>query len=568
MLFTKVFAVLAYGTTIAQSTNIQNSYFHLPVIKKRYNGLINNNGIHQEPHFLLQNRNKILKRDGSGGYLQLDENFVQIQYQVELEIGSNKDYFTLMIDTGSSDLIVSSYDNELCLEDEEDENYGGEEDDEALYKRDENNVDNQVCPLVPVAPTTISNIELPSNTSYPVRKNEIGAQDISDSYYTFLASNLYQFENCVFNGMYNYTNSATFQNLSIPLDITYSDGESFVGFYATDDVYIYNSSLQIENMTIGVGTTGYRFNGVLGLGFKSNENSYQQGYEKYDNFPYKLKNQGIINKAVYSFYGSYKSSTPISTSGSVLFGAYDSNGYKQSSGLTLLPIIDYSPNEKVGDGPYYISITLNSLSFFSNKELIAVGNAPVILDTGSSTSTIPTYILNEILVKFGFEYSTQLETYVISESDILDNDDAILTFEFQGATIRIPVIAFTLPIIDGDTNSKTGLRAISVSETDNDYFLLGDDFLTHVYFVVDLEDEQIALGQLNDEDTEASIKVITDEIEDAVKASRWDEIYGYDGSTTLKLVTIDDPNDLGTINELNITDPNIYVLVGGKDIDW
>jgi hypothetical protein len=570
----------------------KSSYIQLPVIKKRYDEVnLPNNA--KEPHMIIHNSNKLVKRDSSEAQFELITKFDQLMYEVQLEIGSNKDPVTLLLDTASSDLVVNSVNNADCYSDISDGDNSDDSDDanglyvqnNAIYgdniqKREEastnfcpsfddetsRNIRSKsinssktfksysssfnlpaskiIKPNSSVNPTAFLSSDLSSSvlSAYPTLKNQIGVGGVTNDtiYEEFM-----EIMSCPRYGMFNENESTTLQNLSIPFKMKYGDGLGFNGYFVNDDIY-YNG-IKIPNTTFGVNLYDYRTTGILGVGFKDNESPYQNGLEKYDNFPTHLKNLGLIKKVMYSLYSLNKGST-----NSILFGAYDKTGYVEESGLTLVPIINYSINEKRGNGPWYASITLNSISVSQNDEinLIAKGNAAVILDIGSTVSTVPYYIFNEILIKFNFQWSSQLQNYVINENDILKNNYFII-FNFQNQLIKLPLIYFTYPIIDSETLSETGLRTISILSTDNDSFILGDDFINNVYLIIDLEDKQVALGQANPlkNNSQDSIIVIENQIFDAVKSTNWNQIYGYNGVKSLKLQTIDDPNNLSTMSE-------------------
>lgn len=547
----------------------ESAFVHVPVVKKRHGGSDTlGDGVPGagQPHFLLKNKNRVVKRDHPDASFEMELRFDQLMYEAQLEIGSNKDKVILLVDTGSSDMIVNSRSNNECLadgeDDDSDDGNGGNGGNENLSSSDEN-FDNNIgnfckreSPSVEVSRT---------HPVYPSITRSISSGPTDEAYLNRIGSKLAQVFNCMVYGVYNQDNSTTMSNLTTPLSITYADGTGANGFFVSDDVYF--GDTKIEKVTFGLNINTYKQNGVLGLGFKANQSPFQHGYAQYDSFPYRLKTLGIIDKVVYSFCAPYEGSS----TDSIIFGAYDSNGYDHSTGLTLVPIVDYTVSPKVGDGPYYISITLNSISFTSpgvNNKLVASGNAPAILDLGTTSSVFPYYIFNEIITRFNFQWSSQLNSYVVSESEI-EKESSYVTFNFQNAFIKVPVIDFTYPVIDGDTLSATGLRSISISYTNDDYFLFGDDLLSSVFFVVDLEEKNIALGQVNTSGGESSdsIVVVTDGIVDAVKSSNWDYVYGYEGSTSLKLKEAENPDNIKTAQQSG-SNLQLYIAGLGTQLGW
>lgn len=583
----------------------QSSFVQLPVIKKRHDISNEPNDVN-EPHCIISNTNKLVKRDDTDATFQLGTKFDQLMYEVELQIGSNKDSVRLLLDTGSSDMVVNSANNQLCLEDGGDQGGTGNQS-QALFLSfeagdDDNYIETNFCigqvdsddnvdsnntlssieepKKVIVSPSTSTTLSFfsssssislfsspssdsssPSPSVYPQLSNTILPDENTGSYGTF-AEQIYKSYSCLNYGLFNESASTTLKNLSIPLQMTYLDVSGFDGYFVEDDVYY--ADTKISNLTFGINVNNYKVTGILGVGFQENESPYQSGSNKYDNFPIQLKNNNLIKKAVYSLY-SYSNNYQTS----IIFGAYDKNGYVANSGLTLIPIINFSPKDKIGNGPWYLSITLNSISVTNlnnstNNQLLASGYAPAILDVGSTISTLPYYIFNEIIVKFNFKWSSQLNNYVVNESDI-SQESTFLTFNFQSADINIPLIYFTYPVIDDDTLSTTGLRVLSITSHDGDYFILGDDFINNVYFVVDLDDKNIALGQINKDKTTDSIVIVEDQIVDAIQTPNWDEIYGYNGITNLRLEEIDNPNNLESFSSKENLD--VYIP-GTGDLGW
>lgn len=544
-------------TFLCLSGFAHSSVLDLSIFKKRSNTSSLKFDIHEnQPYAVLGNKNKLVKRDSGNADLQLDVSFNQLYYLAELKFGSNQQAVTVLIDTGSSDLIINSATNPSCQSDNQEEDAGGDSDDaSSIYKRDDE-TNPQYC--------LVDNDD--QQDSYPVLNRTAEAPEGSETYYNNIEDKLNPFYTCSYYGLFDSENSSTLVNTSIPLDIQYWDGTTYTGNFVQDDVFV--GGVKIPNITFGLSDSGDKPSGILGLGFENNESVYQNGGDKYNNFVATLKNEGYINKQLYSFFGSHK----YQSQNSIIFGGYDKNAFDPSTGLTLVPIINYSSTSKRGDGPYYLSITLNSISFknssFENPLLIASGNAPAILDIGSSVSSLPYYIYNEIIVRFGFEWSSQITSYVIADSKIPKND-SFITFNFQNCLIKIPVIAFTYPVVDGETLSNTGMRMLSINTHSGDDFILGDDFLGYIYFIADLDLKNIAIGQSNPNYSGKSIVEVENEIPDAVKSSNWDYVYGSDNMFSLKLKHIDDPNSVKEIPDSEFNENWQYYYAGiGNDLGW
>jgi yapsin 1 len=552
------------------------SFLKVPIVKRRFNedGVVSNL---QKPHFIVKNENKLVKRNHPNADLEMSVKFNQLMYEAEIEIGSNRDIVKLLVDTGSSDMFVNEYNTEGCAHYRTQGESGGSDVDEGNNAIYESSDEPNQCGMDHIKPkpepttATLTESGAPNksslinsrSTSYPRIDKIISPYSSNDQYMQKISNTIPDPNLCDNYGFFNYQNSTSLINSSLPLNIKYGDGLEAVGSFVQDTVFL--NGVKIPNTMFGINFEGYRPSGVLGIGFKANQSPFQHGEQTYSSFPYHLKELGITQRVAYSFYAPYDSSSNTA----ITFGAYDKDGYLPSSGLTLLPITDFTPSSKAGSGPYHLSITLNSVSFTTpetSNELIATGNAAVILDTGFTSSSIPYYILNEILAKFKFQYSTQLSNYVISASDIPKND-AFISFNFQNAIIKMPIIDFTLPVIDVETLSDTGLRALSMKAAEQDYFILGDDFLSNIFFVADLEAKQIAVGQVNPESPGTSMVVIENGIHDAVESTNWDQVYGKDGVTKLSLRSVDDPDELPNYDK-DLSNKDIYYLGAGQPLGW
>lgn len=545
--------------------------------KKRWYDNKNKPLMEKKSHLIIRNANAYVKRESPDAYFDVETKYNQLFYEVEMKIGSQKGPVTLLLDTGSSDIIVNSAENNQCIaEDDSGEDDGDDADDQndqSLQKRED--YAGAICivqdgsgskftsELTTSSFASSSTAVDPTNSpsEYPKLKKNIKYASDNDDYLNAIAPKIDPLYDCFSFGVFNQSSSDTFEKTNVPLDIEYYDGLGAIGMYGKDTVYL--GDVEIPQTIIGLNTESYLAKGVLGIGFSSNQNAFQNGHPKYDSFPEHLTNIGLINKPVFSIYGMYGKPN------SVLFGAYDKSAYIKDKGLTLVPIAAYNPGTKVGDAPYYVSLTVSSISFTSSKLenlLIASGKAVALLDTGASYSTVPYYILNEILTKFGFKWSSQLETFVISESEI-PKEQVFLTFDFQSAKIEIPLIDFTYPIVDGQTLSNTGLRSISIEAGNDDTFILGDDFLNSVYLIVDQKEKTAALGQANPNKHDSDIQIVNDNIADALKSPEYDETYGYKGVKKLSLVIVDDPNDIETVKNLD-KNLQLYQPGLGNDLDW
>ncbi|CAH6722597.1 hypothetical protein CLIB1444_10S02058 [[Candida] jaroonii] len=216
--------------------------------------------------------------------------------------------------------------------------------------------------------------------------------------------------------------------------------------------------------------------GVLGVGFIEDEfcnrNNLNNGQSsvKYLNFPYQLKNQGIIKKAMYSL-----NSLPFSMS-EFLFGAINHEKYRGD--LVQIPLIDKSLQFKT-DG-----IILNDLAL-SNSTITTI------IDNNSYNLGLPPLIFNTIMNLLNANISSDYPDYYQTSNT---ND----TIYFKFGDLVIPISFQNLV----DSN---GLISIVQSK---EKIVLGRPFLIDAYIVVDLEDEALFIGRAASPNNKDDITVV------------------------------------------------------------
>ncbi|GME98894.1 unnamed protein product [Ambrosiozyma monospora] len=265
---------------------------------------------------------------------------------------------------------------------------------------------------------------------------------------------------------------------------------------------------------------------VLGIGYPSQESTDSKNLH-YENLPMKMKSDGLIKKITYSIYLNDSNTG----SASLLFGGVDHERY--IGDLALMPIVP-----STGQQPTEISITINSLGvghFQDQREvLVAEGCTTALLDTGTTMGIFPEDVLNQAALQLNMTYGSEIGFYLM---DCHKGDETYFYFNFQGFNVTVPVSSFLAPI-STDTDGATSSKCMFAIESSSDHtFVLGDVFLSNVYLVVDLEDNQIAMGLANLNSTKENIEVISDTIPSASSVSLYESTYGGDGvSTNLKVV--------------------------------
>jgi hypothetical protein len=238
-----------------------------------------------------------------------------------------------------------------------------------------------------------------------------------------------QASQCSVSGTYSANQSSSYQYINSEFYIKYADNSGAQGDYATDTLTVSGSS--ISNVPFGIGYRSTSSQGILGVGYASNEASVGTTGETYQNLPLVMTAAKAINSPAYSLWLNDLNAN----TGSILFGGVDTDKY--SGNLNTLPVI-----KEQGVYREFI-IALTGLTA-AGQSIISTA-IPVLLDSGSSLSYLPTTYADAIFSIFNAQFSEQAGAAVVSCSYM--NNQQTFQFEFSGATITVPMNEMV--IVDG-----------------------------------------------------------------------------------------------------------------------
>lgn len=276
-------------------------------------------------------------------------------------------------------------------------------------------------------------------------------------------------------GMFNQSQSYSFKYLQEDFSIFYLDGSSTLGLYAKDTVSLEDgTSLSNFQFAVVNKSNSPSTPAIFGISRKVQELAKTQ----YDNFPYALVTQGIIDKPAYSIYMSKDHGDK----GLVLFGGIDNKKYQGE--LVTFPITDN----------WFASITLQDV--IVNGETYYVGK-PALLDTGTSWLSLPDDIVDDITDKLGGDVHSNGDIYISCDQPT----DEFVTFTFGFQKITLSYADFIVRPFLGSC-----LAGISKWDPKNGP-ILGDVFLRHTYTVYDLEENTISIAPAVDTDESDIVQI-------------------------------------------------------------
>ncbi|KAG0686293.1 hypothetical protein C6P40_004591, partial [Pichia californica] len=356
-------------------------------------------------------------------------------------------------------------------------------------------------------------IEIGSNNDTVSVLVDTGSSDFWVAGYGICESEFY-YENSTYDcydyGYFDADNSSTFTSNNTELLLEYGDTTVAIGYFGQDDINI--SNITVNDVNFGIANFTNATSGIIGIGYETTESTYffnTTGSYKYINFPEKLVEDGIINKASYSLYLDEYDNAEI------LFGAVDHEKYIGK--LYQYPIVTMNSSD-INEPITRIAITLNTISLSNDTEELIIGDGyiPAVLDSGTTIASFPESISEVLANLLNLTYDYDLDSYYAENCSEIE--DIYFNFYFQGIQYTSPVVSY---FADFFYENGDYLGCVSqISSSDDDFIILGDSFLRDMYMVIDLEDNMAALAYSNFTNSSISdIEVIIDEIPSGVNPS-------------------------------------------------
>lgn len=296
---------------------------------------------------------------------------------------------------------------------------------------------------------------------------------------------------CETNSTFNASLLTSFQSSNRSFHMTYGDYGQAWGRYVLDSITIGN--VTVSNFTFGYAPEANTSSRTFGIGFPTGEYMYKTTKEVYDNFPMKLKSEGIIERAAYLIWIQNTSN-----SGAILFGAVDKSLFVT---LGQVPAVQFNPN--------WASNNISRPAVMVTG--IAIGNYLVLNETITARLAItrrslvfPTQVVQNIARYLNFTY---LGTWYQGPCPSIPHGTS-LDFVLDGFTLYLNIKQFVNFYYRYDNGTE--LCTLSIYPTELLYeVVFGLDFFMGVYTVVDIENKCILLGRLTIPINEPEVVKIT-----------------------------------------------------------
>jgi len=309
-------------------------------------------------------------------------------------------------------------------------------------------------------------------------------------------------------GTFNPDRSTSFQVVGKgKFDIEYVDGSSSKGDYFTDVFEIGDVSLQ--NVTMGLGLRTDIAYGLVGVGYAVNEaivGTTKSLNSIYPNLPVSMLDEGLINTVAYSLWLNDLDAS----SGSILFGGIDTKKYQGN-----LTRIDIYPTQQDIFSAFMVAMTsLEAHSPSGQDTLTSQGfPIPVVLDSGTTLSYLPTDLATQAWKEVGAIYSSQVGAAVLPCS--MQNSKGYFSFGFAGPNgprINVGMDELVLDLTDGQAPTFLSgpykgqdVCQFGIQNFTSGPYLLGDTFLRSAYVVYDLVNNQVGIAATDFNSTESNV---------------------------------------------------------------
>jgi hypothetical protein len=296
---------------------------------------------------------------------------------------------------------------------------------------------------------------------------------------------------CSISGTYAPNSSSTYEYVNSLFNISYADGSGSSGDYVKDTFRIGGAELQGQQF--GIGYMSSSEEGILGIGYPSNEAIIAYTRSTYVNVPQHMMQSGLINTNAYSLWLNDLDASK----GSILFGGV--NTEKFSGSLATLPIL-----QEQGEYAEFI-IALTAVGYNGQQGSIASNvNTAALLDSGSSLMYLPNEIASEIYRMTGAKYNSQYQAAFIDCS--MRYNTSTIDFTFSSPTIRVSMSELVLVM---GYQGRNPVCILGIAPADGTTPVLGDTFLRSAYVVYDITNNEISLAQTNFNSTDDNVMEIT-----------------------------------------------------------
>ncbi|KAI0845721.1 acid protease [Daldinia vernicosa] len=289
--------------------------------------------------------------------------------------------------------------------------------------------------------------------------------------------------------------------------ISYVDGSHSKGDYIAETFAIGDATL--TNMTMGLGVNTDIPYGLVGVGYVASEaivGSTRSTSSTYDNLPVKMQKQGLIATNAYSLWLNDLDASK----GSILFGGIDTEKYHGD--LTRINI--YKDSRSGVFSSFTVALTSVQASSPSGTDsLSSEFPIPVVLDSGTTFSYLPTDLAEQIWQEVGANYYDEVNLPLLPCS--MANSQGHFSFGFGGSggpVINVTMDELVLPLNgvskfedgpnEGEVICQFGIQNFSSSSAT---FLLGDTFLRSAYVVYDLVNNEVAIAPTDFNSTTSNI---------------------------------------------------------------
>lgn len=302
---------------------------------------------------------------------------------------------------------------------------------------------------------------------------------------------------CALDNTFKANESSTYKATNLTYNFERLNSVYLSGEYFKDDLNVSGFVLNNTQMALANDSSGATL-GILGLGSTSAQ-GVANSSDLYDSFLSILIEKQTVYERVYSLW-QQTNVTNNKTTGNLLIGGIDTSQYLDP--LYILPMVPIANRAQ----PYefgFVSLTGISVSSQNVSQTLTSSSfeVPVLLDSSNSISYLPYEATVSIASQLTAYYVESIAGW-IQTCEFRDLPGTV-NFEFNNATIRVPVSNLLLDMFDnnGDpilfnNGQRVCVLALTSANTEG-YSSLGVGILSAMYTVFDFDTNQIAIAEID-----------------------------------------------------------------------
>ncbi|KAL8386950.1 hypothetical protein RB595_010274 [Gaeumannomyces hyphopodioides] len=283
---------------------------------------------------------------------------------------------------------------------------------------------------------------------------------------------------CQANGQYESSSSSTSKVSDVTNHIPYGKGQVTIQ-YIQDSISVPDSSISMTKVVFGAALKSSQLpEGIMGLGFGNGVNL------QYNNFVDTLFEQNVTKSRAFTVA---LGSADANNGGAIIFGGVDAKRF--SGKLARVPILGPQGEETIRR--YWVQME----GISHGGKTYAGSSMPIVIDSGSSLSSLPQSIVNQMANDTGAKWDSQAEVYIVPCSILSSGGSFDFAFGNGSAGAGSAKISVPYSEFVWQAGGECALGAVPIKSGSSVTPLLGDSFMRAASITFDQTSDSMYMAQ-------------------------------------------------------------------------